>query len=481
MSLLDELLVGLGFEYDPSEVKQFKKDIGDTVDTIKVLARVAVAGATAITGLTIASTKATDEQGKLANEIDSTVEEIDALQFALQRAGGTSNGMSTSLQQLSIRASEAARGVGSGIEAFGLLGISTTDVNGKLKSTTGLLIEVSKQFVGLEKGKQIELAEKLGLRDSIRLLQQGPDAIQGLIQEAKALGITTGEDAAIAEEFQDSLVDLWQIIKQTSRTLSRIFAPILKEMVGTFTDWWKINKDLIEQNLPKWIDQFTHAFKMLSIAVAGFLAFKLIGNLGMLITMLKGVTLATLRASAAAILLPFLIGAGIVGFIALVEDAKVFFEGGESVIGDMIKRFPEWENAITNVASILGGVYSLTMMIFDGWSQLLNLDFKQFAKDLPGFLDYATGSDTSVFEKTFQNMSNFIEGISTGISNLQSTNNVNPTIPSLGNVNSMSNITSIDKLEIVVQGGADTAENIARTTFNIFQQTSQDLNSAVDQ
>jgi hypothetical protein len=36
-------------------------------------------------------------------------------------------------------------------------------------------------------------------------------------------------------------------------------------------------------------------------------------------------------------------------------------------------------------------------------------------------------------------------------------------------------------MEIIVQGGADTAENIANAVLNVFQQTSQDLNTAVDQ
>ena len=477
MPLLDELLVGLGFEYDPKDVKQFNEDIAATVDVIKRMSRIAVAGASAITGLTIASTRASDEQGKLAKEVDDTVENIDALQFALRRAGGTSDGMTNSLRQLSIRASEAARGVGSGIEAFGLLGISTTDTNGKLKSTSDLLLEVSGAMGGLESAKQIELADKLGIRDSILLLQEGPDAIKDLIIAAEELGVTTAEDASISEEFQDSLTDLWQITKQTSRTLSRVFAPILKDMIGSFTDWWKINKAIIEQNLPKWIDQFTQAFKFLSIAVGAFLAFKLVGSLVALIKLLKGVSAAVLLVNASVLLLPLLLGGAVLGLIALIEDAKVFFEGGDTFIGDMIKRFPEWETEIGAVAAILAVVYDLTTMIFDGWSKLLDLDTKQFAKDLPGFLDYVTESESGIFEKTFQNMSNFIRGISTGISNL-TPNNI---VPELGASNSIANITSVDKLEILVQGGRDSKEEIAKEIFNVFQQTSQDLNSVVDQ
>jgi len=462
MPLIDELLVGLGFEYDPEEAKQFNEDVEKTVSIIKDLAKVAIAGAAAITSLTVASTRATDEQGKLASEIGDTVENIDALQFALKRAGGTGDGMTNNLRQLAIRAGEAARGVGSGVEAFGILGISSTDAEGKVKKTSDLLLEVSQRFQGLGKSRQIELADKLGLRDSILLLQQGPSAIRELTMEAEALGVTTGEDAAIAEEFQDSLTDIWQITKSLARTFSRSLAPILKESNDKFTEWWKTNREIIELNLPKWIDQFTMAMKLLSIAVGAFIAFRLVGHLVALVSLLKGLTVATLAANAAAFLLPALIAAGAIAFAALVEDAKVFFEGGESFIGEMVKQFPDWTTQIELAASALKIVSDLTDNIFESWSAI----FKLFKGE--GGLDevkdiLATGGPISAL---LQASGATAEG---GI------------IAEASQLGTDLRKTAIEKLEIIIQGGADTAENIANAVFNTFQQASQDLNSSVDQ
>jgi len=461
MALIDELLVGLGFEYDPSEMKQFNDDVGKTVNILKSLTKVAIAGAAAITALTVLSTKASDEQGKLADEIGDSVENIDALQFALQRSGGTADGMSSTLQNLAIRASEASRGIGSGVEAFGLLGISVTDANGKLKPTSDLLLEISEQFETLDKAKQIELADKLGVRDSIRLLQQGKASITDLVDEAKLLGVTTEEDVAIAAEFQDSLTNLWQIVKQVSRTLSKVFTPILNEIVTSFTDWWKVNREIIEQKLPEWIDQFTMAMKLLTIAVGGFLAFRLASHLLTLITLMKGLTFSTLAMNAAAFLLPALIAAAALAFVALVEDAKVFFEGGESFIGDMIEKYPEWADEIRVVAAIFATIADLTGMIFDGWNAIIDLfknfsleGFKETLGNLPGFLGDVTGLVTA-------DGGGFIPELGQSISNTAST--------------------VVDKIDIVIQGGADTAENIANAVFGVFQQTSQDLNTAVDQ
>ena len=61
MAVIDSLLVELGFEYDPEELKQFNKDLDKTVGLIKKLAAVAVASAVALTGLAVASTAASDD------------------------------------------------------------------------------------------------------------------------------------------------------------------------------------------------------------------------------------------------------------------------------------------------------------------------------------------------------------------------------------------------------------------------------------
>ena len=109
--ILDELLVALGFDYDPKEAKQFKDDIAKTTNIVKGLVQAAAAGAAAITGMTIASTRASDEQGKLANEIGETVENISALQFAQQRAGGAEGGARPGFHQTGLQGALRLRGL----------------------------------------------------------------------------------------------------------------------------------------------------------------------------------------------------------------------------------------------------------------------------------------------------------------------------------------------------------------------------------
>ena len=76
MAVIDELLVALGFDYDPKNVKKFEDDIKKGVKVVKDLAKKSIAAASAITALTVASTRASDEQGKLGDEIGASVEDI---------------------------------------------------------------------------------------------------------------------------------------------------------------------------------------------------------------------------------------------------------------------------------------------------------------------------------------------------------------------------------------------------------------------
>ena len=182
-------------------------------------------------------------------------------------------------------------------------------------------------------------------------------------------------------------------------------------------------------------------------------------------------------------LLPALIATIALAFIALVEDAKVFFEGGESFIGDMIEKFPQWEGAIRAVASVFGVVADVTGMIFDGWVAIIDLisnfsfgEFKETLGNMPGLLGNAIGSTFTALVKDanafFDRGGSFIDDM---------IDKYPQWTEELGQSISNTASTVIDRMEIIIQGGADTADNIADAVFNVFQQTSQDLTTTVDQ
>ena len=274
MAVIDELLVALGFDYDPDDLEQFNKDLNKSISLIKKLATAVIAGTTALIAFSTATTAVADKQGKLAKQTGLSVGEIDSLQFALKRAGENGDSLEATLEQFSIRLSEASRGTGSAVEALGILGLTATDSNGKLKGMTQVILEVSDAIQGLDTARQIDLADKLGLKDAVLLLQEGSAGIKALTAEARAFGVTTDKDAAISADFQDSLVDIFQIVRQISRVLSSLLTPALDKIANNFTEWFKINRELLEQNIPKFIKGAANALKLLTIASLAFIGIR---------------------------------------------------------------------------------------------------------------------------------------------------------------------------------------------------------------
>lgn len=390
--LLQSFLVGLGYDYEDEGLKKFDDDIEKVTGVVGAMVKAATAGAVALTGLVVATTSAADEQGKMAGEVRTNVEDLDALTFALVRSGGAQDGMAASLRGIARRASEASRGMGEGVEAFGLLGISVTDTNGRLKDSDVLLKEVAGAMQGLEAGRQIELAEKLGVSGSIRLLQQGVGEINALTAEAKALGTVTAEDAAIAAEFQDGLTDLWRIVKSVSLTLTRELAPIMTDMVQHFTEWWKVNRELVQQNIAGFFDKAAKAAKVL-VAVMPLIAGAAV--LTAFSRVLSFLRLATIRMGAftlmtAALPLAMLIGKAL--FIGAVQDIYAFLDGKESFFGELLGEYPEYEPVFQAVAGYFELIRDAIQLALEGWRELLAIGdkfsidgAKEVGKNLPGF------------------------------------------------------------------------------------------------
>ena len=396
-TIIDTLAVSLGFDFDPKGVEKFQKSMDRTKSIIKGVAAAFAAGSAAAIGFVTATTGVADAQGKMANEIGIGVGELDAWQHAAKLAGESSEGMSGSLSGLSVRLSEAKRGMGSALEVFGILGIDAMDAAGQLKSTSSIMMEVSSKFQDFSKMEQIEFAEKLGLSGSLRLLQQGPAVIQQYIADAKALGVTTAKDAKVAAEFQDNLTRLYRVVGDLARAITKELAPIMTTLTKRFLDWWRINRDIIMQKIPEVFEQATKYAKRFAVVLGLITAFSIINTLG---AMIGGFGVLTMNIGSAAkavglllktlFTLPAVIVAGIAVLWLLAEDAKVFFRGGDSVIGDLIKKFPQWKNEIVALAAVFATIYDLGVMVKDGWKALIKVilnsswdDVTQVVKDIP--------------------------------------------------------------------------------------------------
>jgi len=159
---------------------------------------VAVAG---VAALTIKTANTIEANTKLARSAGELVDRYSALAFAAKLGGVESETLAAGMAKMAKPEQRK------NLEA---LGIALLDVNGKMRSQTDLMLDLSSIIQKTEDPlKRLQIAQ-LALGKSggqyLEFLKEGPDGIRKLMEEAKALGQVFSEnDAAAADLFNDRL------------------------------------------------------------------------------------------------------------------------------------------------------------------------------------------------------------------------------------------------------------------------------------
>lgn len=227
--------------------KRAQSTLGGLTSSLKAFA-VGAAGALslgAIVGGLRSAADHMDNLGKAAQKIGIPVEELSKLEYAARLSDVSLGDLETTLARFSKSLGEIAGGgkndAGAAMKA---LGISAVDVDGKLRPTSELIIEIAEEFSVLKDGANktalaIALFGKSGA-DMIPLLNGGRMAFEAASEKAKAFGLVVSEDAAkAAERFNDSLTDLMAAGEGVVTTLASEMLPAaanLTEALVTFVE-----------------------------------------------------------------------------------------------------------------------------------------------------------------------------------------------------------------------------------------------------
>ena len=187
----------------------------------KNLKHVAVAAAAMGTALVAASRQAIsslDKIGKTADKLGITTDELQELRFAAKSAGIETNTLDMAIQRFTRRAAEAAAGTGEAKAALEEMGISLTDQNGNMRSTTDLLADVADAMKNTgSQADRVRLAFKLFDSEGVsmvNMLQDGSQAFREVTRDARNFGAVVDEEAVrAAEELEDKMGRLGDGIK----------------------------------------------------------------------------------------------------------------------------------------------------------------------------------------------------------------------------------------------------------------------------
>lgn len=186
-----------------------------------------------------------DRLDKMSQRTDISVESLSTLTFAMEQNGETAEVLEQGLRGLVRNADAAATGNGEAADSFRALGITVTDVNGHVKDTEQLLLEVADAMSGYEDDASKAAAAQRIFGESgqrmLPFLNQGADGIRALQKQARDLGaeIST-EFAKNSAKFNDNINRLQTAVSVLGISIANELLPDLirmsDEMVRAYTE-----------------------------------------------------------------------------------------------------------------------------------------------------------------------------------------------------------------------------------------------------
>ena len=206
----------------------------------KMGAAAVAAGAALVTALAKQGLDAVDAQAKLARSMDATIDGLQGLQIAADRAGVSSGALQASAQQLNRSLAEASRtGSGPAADALNRLGLSAEalsrmDVDERMATLSDRMHEM-----GMSAGEAQDTLRDLGIRsrEMALLMIDGGDAIRQAREDVDAFGLSISDvDAANIERANDRLQDVMRSVDMVRQRLAAALAPVIEMISNRFLD-----------------------------------------------------------------------------------------------------------------------------------------------------------------------------------------------------------------------------------------------------
>ncbi|MGL4754171.1 MAG: hypothetical protein ACRCXB_17510 [Aeromonadaceae bacterium] len=383
--IVDRLLAYFGVDVDEKSFKDAQEDIKALQDRMMGIVTAAGAmgaavGAAAFAMVTDFANTA-DATNKLARRIGTTAETLQEYDYVAERSGVTTDLMRNSLEKLQGKVSDAANGNKDMTATLKELGL---EAKAFAAMPLGDQMEaIAKGFQGLKSdGDRTRLAMKLFEeegRGMVTVFEGGADAIAKMRAEARGFGVYSTEDAAMAEEFNDRLLDAKMSLGAIQKLVSIELLPVITEMLVTFRDFFLENKEWIKSGIVVAFNSLTFAVKGLAAAFA-LLALNRIGAGIMfartaIIAMTAAMTTARIAALALAasqlvmaFAIPAAIGAAAAAIVLVFEDIISYFRGDKSITGLIVDEMTSaWERVAATAKRV--------------WGQMID-DMKAMFKDL---------------------------------------------------------------------------------------------------
>lgn len=281
----------------------------------------------------------------------ASIQSINALGGALKRFGGNADSAINAIKSINQHLHEAKFGGGALMDIAKKYGV----VISKGATAEQTILSLAKQMGRYDRQTRVAIASQLGLDEAmIRAFADGGDELEQLINKQKELNIINPRDEKITQQFSYALLDLKDIFTALMRDFARVILPSFTKLLNLFTS-------------------FVEFLRKHKIFVTAFFAGILVALTPILLTLGKMAIASSLAFA------PFYAIGAIIASVALIfEDLLFYFQGYDSVTGNLVKKFPLLGALIEPLRGIVLGIYDIFKSIYKlitepSWDNLTNV------------------------------------------------------------------------------------------------------------
>jgi hypothetical protein len=298
-----------------------------------------IAAGTAMLAPFLASAKIFDSMGSALNDMSDrtgvSVEQLSSLGYAADQTGTSMEAVEGGLRRLARFSQTASEGGKAAVDTLADLGLQSKALEGLTPDQQFLLIAEALDKVA-DPGKRAALAMEVFGKNGTSLLPMmkgGSKALQDYAAHAAKLGlIISTEDAKAADEFGDTLGDLWKVMKMSAFSIGASLAPALQWLAATLASGLaRVNAWIREHRLIV-IIAASAATAVIALGVAMYGLGVVMSGLGFALVAVKAV-LSVIGGLMAVLASP--IGLVIAGVLAL-GAVLVWFTGVGSTVVDFL-------------------------------------------------------------------------------------------------------------------------------------------------
>lgn len=178
------------------------------------------------------SVKEADKLDDLSDKTGKTASNLKELGYAAKIGGSSLDGLITAFDKLGRSAVASEEDMKKQAQAFSDVGVSATDVNGKIKDSETLFNELADAFANIEDGPEKSAAAfrifGSEAKNLLPLLNRGAAGIKALKDEARELGRQSPEDF---DKFAKASGDLFDNLDRLKLVFSGLFNELNSELV----------------------------------------------------------------------------------------------------------------------------------------------------------------------------------------------------------------------------------------------------------